>query len=102
MTGMKVIIDTAISKLHPRHEAQAINYLAATGFRLAILLNPSTELRPPLRCRFPRTPTAGEVALCHEFYKLTRKIRRLVRIRVIRGKGKLSENSCNSWQRETQ
>ena len=29
----------AISKLHPKHEAQAINYLTATGFRLAILLN---------------------------------------------------------------
>jgi GxxExxY protein len=29
----------AVSKFHPAHEAQAINYLAATGFRLAILLN---------------------------------------------------------------
>ena len=29
----------AVSKLNLRHEAQAINYLAATGLRLAILLN---------------------------------------------------------------
>jgi GxxExxY protein len=29
----------AVSALTPSHEAQAINYLAATGFRLAILLN---------------------------------------------------------------
>ena len=28
-----------VSTLHPRHHAQALNYLAATGFRLAILLN---------------------------------------------------------------
>jgi len=36
----KIILEIkAISKLHPRHEAQAINYLTATGFRLAILLN---------------------------------------------------------------
>ena len=33
----------AVSKLHPKHEAQAINYLTATGFRPAILLNPSTS-----------------------------------------------------------
>jgi GxxExxY protein len=36
----KIILEIkAVSKLHPRHEAQAINYLTATGFRLAILLN---------------------------------------------------------------
>ena len=35
----------AVATLHPRHEAQAINYLTATGYRLAILLNPSTALR---------------------------------------------------------
>ncbi|MFZ0546118.1 MAG: GxxExxY protein [Candidatus Promineifilaceae bacterium] len=29
----------AISKLLPQHEAQALNYLAATGFRLALLIN---------------------------------------------------------------
>ena len=29
----------AMSTLHPTHEAQAINYLAATGLKLAILLN---------------------------------------------------------------
>jgi len=29
----------AVSTLHPKHEAQALNYLAVTGFRLAILLN---------------------------------------------------------------
>lgn len=29
----------ATSALHPKHEAQAINYLAVTGYRLAILLN---------------------------------------------------------------
>lgn len=42
----KIILEIkAVSKLHPKHEAQAINYLTATGFRLAILLNPSTGLR---------------------------------------------------------
>ena len=36
----KIILEIkAVSQLHPRHEAQAINYLTATGFRLAILLN---------------------------------------------------------------
>lgn len=36
----KIILEIkAVSKLHPKHQAQAINYLAATGFRLAILLN---------------------------------------------------------------
>jgi GxxExxY protein len=36
----KIILEIkAVSKLHPRHEAQAINYLTATGFHLAILLN---------------------------------------------------------------
>ena len=36
----KIILEIkAVSTLHPKHEAQAINYLAATGFRLAILLN---------------------------------------------------------------
>jgi GxxExxY protein len=36
----KIILEIkAVSKLHPKHEAQAINYLTATGFRLAILLN---------------------------------------------------------------
>ena len=29
----------AVSTLHPKHEAQAINYLTATGLKLAILLN---------------------------------------------------------------
>ncbi|MGB2771762.1 MAG: GxxExxY protein [Anaerolineae bacterium] len=32
-----------ISTLHPKHEAQAINYLTATGLRLAILLNFGAE-----------------------------------------------------------
>jgi GxxExxY protein len=36
----KIILEIkAVAKLHPKHEAQAINYLTATGFRLAILLN---------------------------------------------------------------
>ncbi|MFO3796694.1 MAG: GxxExxY protein [Anaerolineales bacterium] len=29
----------AVSQLQPKHEAQALNYLTATGLRLAILLN---------------------------------------------------------------
>jgi len=33
----------AVSALTKAHEAQAHNYLAATGLRLAILLNPSTS-----------------------------------------------------------
>jgi len=36
----KIILELkAVSTLHPRHEAQAINYLAATGLRPAILLD---------------------------------------------------------------
>ena len=36
----KIILELkGVSTLHPRHQAQALNYLAATGFRLAILLN---------------------------------------------------------------
>jgi GxxExxY protein len=36
----KIILEIkAVSALHPKHEAQAINYLTATGLRLAILLN---------------------------------------------------------------
>ncbi len=36
----KIILELkAISTLHPKHEAQALNYLAATGLKLAILLN---------------------------------------------------------------
>ena len=36
----KIILEIkAVSQFHPKHEAQAINYLTATGFHLAILLN---------------------------------------------------------------
>ena len=36
----KIILELkAISAFHPQHEAQAINYLTATGLRLARLLN---------------------------------------------------------------
>ena len=36
----KIILEIkGISRLHPKHEAQAIHYLTATGLRLAILLN---------------------------------------------------------------
>jgi len=36
----KIVLELkAVSAFHPQHEAQALNYLAATGFRLAILLN---------------------------------------------------------------
>jgi GxxExxY protein len=36
----KIILEIkAVSTWHPKHEAQAINYLTATGLRLAILLN---------------------------------------------------------------
>ena len=36
----KIILEIkAVSAFHPRHEAQAHHYLAATGLRLAILLN---------------------------------------------------------------
>jgi GxxExxY protein len=37
--GQIILEIKAISKLTPAHEAQAHNYLAATGLRLAILLN---------------------------------------------------------------
>lgn len=36
----KIILEIkAVSTWHPKHEAQAINYLTATGLHLAILLN---------------------------------------------------------------
>ena len=36
----KVILELkAVSSLHPKHEAQAIHYLAATGCQIALLLN---------------------------------------------------------------
>jgi GxxExxY protein len=36
----KIILELkAITEFHPKHEAQAINYLAATSLKLAILLN---------------------------------------------------------------
>jgi GxxExxY protein len=41
--GIIILEIKAVSQLHPRHEAQAINYLTATGFRLAILLNFGTS-----------------------------------------------------------
>lgn len=39
VAGLIVVEIKAVSAFHPRHEAQAINYLAATGLRLALLLN---------------------------------------------------------------
>lgn len=33
----------AVSRLHPAHEAQAINYLTSTGLRLVMLLNFGTR-----------------------------------------------------------
>ncbi|MCZ7574949.1 MAG: GxxExxY protein [Ardenticatenaceae bacterium] len=36
----KIIVELkAVSTLHPRHDAQALNSLTATGFRLALVLN---------------------------------------------------------------
>jgi GxxExxY protein len=40
----KIILELkAVSALHPKHTAQAINYLAATGLQPAILLNFGAE-----------------------------------------------------------
>ena len=40
MVDGKIILEIkAVSSLHPTHEAQALHYLAATGYRLALLLN---------------------------------------------------------------
>ena len=41
--GQIILELKAVSKLTPAHEAQAHNYLAATGLRLAILLNFGAE-----------------------------------------------------------
>jgi GxxExxY protein len=36
----KIVVELkAVANLHPRHQAQAANYLAASGLRLAIILN---------------------------------------------------------------
>ena len=37
--GRIILEIKAVSTLHPKHEPQVINYLTATGFRLAILIN---------------------------------------------------------------
>ncbi len=40
----KIILELkGVSTLHPKHQAQALNYLTATGFRLALLLNFGTD-----------------------------------------------------------
>ena len=40
MVDGKIILEIkAVSSFHPAHEAQALHYLAATGYRLALLLN---------------------------------------------------------------
>lgn len=40
----KIVVELkSVTTLHPRHKAQAINYLAATGLQLAILLNFGTD-----------------------------------------------------------
>jgi len=43
----KIILEIkALTQLHPKHKSQALHYLTATGFRLAILINfgaPSLE-----------------------------------------------------------
>ncbi len=41
--GQIIVEIKAVSSLNAAHEAQALNYLAATGLRLAILLNFGTE-----------------------------------------------------------
>ncbi|MGB9872065.1 MAG: GxxExxY protein [Anaerolineae bacterium] len=41
--GQVIVEIKAVSSLNAAHEAQALNYLAATGLRLAILLNFGTE-----------------------------------------------------------
>ncbi len=41
--GQIILEIKGVSALHPRHEAQAHHYLAATGLRLAILLNFGAE-----------------------------------------------------------
>jgi len=43
INGLIVLELKAVNAFHPRHEAQALNYLAATGLRLAILLNFGTD-----------------------------------------------------------
>ena len=50
----KVILELkAVTELHDSHRAQAINYLASTGFQLAILLNfGSTRLQQERLVRF--------------------------------------------------
>lgn len=49
----KIILELkAVPKLHPKHEAQAIHYLSATGIELAILLNfgaPSLQYKRVVR-----------------------------------------------------
>lgn len=40
----KIILELkAVSTFHPKHQAQALNYLTTTGLRLAILLNFGAE-----------------------------------------------------------
>jgi GxxExxY protein len=44
VVGQQIILELkAVEALHPKHAAQARNYLAATGLRLAILLNFGAE-----------------------------------------------------------
>ena len=47
----KIILELkSVTQFHPKHEAQAINYLAATGLPLAILLNFGADSLQYKRC----------------------------------------------------
>ena len=47
----------AVSTLKPEHEAQIINYLKATGIRVALLVNTPIKLTP----QSPLNPTKGDL-----------------------------------------
>ena len=55
----RVIVEVkAVGKLVPRHEAQLVNYLAATGIEIGLLLNfgaPRLEFRRKARTYRPRS-----------------------------------------------
>ena len=48
---LRILKIKSVEKIHPKHEAQLVNYLRMTGFRLGLLVNFSAYPKVDIRRR---------------------------------------------------